>query len=536
MANELFGELFDLGGGVDLFDLPSGGNLFGEASMSSTGVVMQYGSYSFSPVPILTKRKIFDRTDDQTIIGTTYTFELNGTLLSTTGGLNVLIEEKMRGLREAFDHDGKYFALICNGVTLLEGYPRIIGDIQFSPTNDNWTQTIDYTISLEFDNEPADENISGNGENSSLYPPYIRSFSEDWSVEFDGASNRYSFETSAGTDSNPYLMRLTHTLQAVGKRHYSGPGLVGALDMPAWQQARNYVNNYLTLDQQHLIATGTLGMPSGQFGFFDHLRSVRTNEAAGSYEVTETWAVINTGHGSIQRNALEEFNVEIRTGQQNDFDQVAINGRITGLETRTYNPFAITQTKFAAASGYWENIKDGLFIFPRAQALAASEGITLNSEPLIKVVGKDPNLGIINYSYDYDARPSNCIEGARRENIVIVDENPVDVFNEIVILGRPQGPILQSMNTVTSFRREVSIDVLMNNNTGCSITNYLSGNNPSSQVETLMCQFETDLNNRYDYVYKFRDSVSWLPKLGQYSRTVGWVATDCDDIPSTTFC
>lgn len=535
----LFDDLFSISGDDDLFYISPDVNLFGATGnlINSQGTSMIYGNYSFSPVPLLKISKQYSKTNNQIAVGSTLNFTLNGTLIDLTGGLPGIIA-KQRELRSAFNADGKYFAVTCNGTYLLEGYPRIVGDIQFDESSDNWTQSCPYVISIEFDNEPANENIPGLGEDTAYFPPYLQSVTENWDVQFDEQNSYYKNSTTAGFDVNPVLLRVTHNISAIGKSHYSGPGLIGTLDKPAWQQAKSYVENNLGFDFSKVFPNMSLAAASGMFNYYDHLRVGNTNESEGSYGVTETWVVLETGHVGISRKAIEDFTVEIRTGLQEEYNSVSIQGQIQGLEERNYNSiigdFDIVNTRFDNASGYWGSIKDGLFIYPRVQSLVSDENITLHPQPLTKIVGKSPKQGIINYNYEFNDRPLNCITGAKFENITIQDENPVDVFSEIVVMGRSQGPIINNMNTVTSFRRNVNIDVLMSGRPGC---NFIMNYSPKNQIDTgILCNIYTELINSYSNVVKTADTESWNPKNGRYNRSVSWTATDCNTSPDTTFC
>lgn len=224
--------------------------------------------------------------------------------------------------------------------------------------------------------------------------------------------------------------------------------------------------------------------------------------------------------------AIEDFTVDVRKGIESDITTVSIQGSIQGLETRSYgtNPgdFTISETKYAAASGYWAAINTTR-IYPRAQLFAGS-GLTrpINTTPASRVVGHNPVNGLITYSYEYNDRPSNCISGAITESIMVTDNNPTDVFAEIGIPGRSNGPILQDMGTITSAKREVSIEAIMAPATGCSSVTGLFINNPRTQVATIINLFSGDLTSSHTQVFKHADSETWDVKTGRYTRQVGW--------------
>lgn len=500
------------------------------------GVSMIYGGYSISPVPLISIGKTYQKTAAGIAVGTVFDLTINGNIAEITGAGSLgIIFGKQRELRSAFDRDGKLFQITdCTGGVIWECYPRIINEIRFNESPDNWVFTCPYSLTIECDHEPVNQSILSSGENiPGLMPPYISNYNDSWSFEFDDAASKYSLSTTAGTDSNNIILRATHEVGAVGKSHWKGPGLTGTLEKPAWQWAEDVVLSKLNASPINPLISGVFNVSHTGLNTYNHFRVQRMSESDGSFTVTETFILGNSN------GVIEDFNVEIRSSNTDPFVQIGINGNIQGLETRTYGTtsgtFNISRTKYESASAFYDTIKDGSMIYPRAQALVASDG-TLNVEPLTKTVGRSPTKGTVTYSYEYNTRPSNCITGAKTENIQVQDENPNDVFARISILGRRQGPILQSFNTITEFKRSVTIDVVMTPATGCSISTLVSGNSPKTQVANILCGFENDLKGRYDKVYKDRDSVSWEPKYGRYNRTVSWSAVPCTDNPAISPC
>lgn len=504
-------------------------------------VTMIYGNYSFSPVPLISISKEYQKTTAGIAIGTVFDVSLNGNIVAGTSvsgtiGLPVLFSG-IRDIRNAFDRDGKLFQIACDNQVLFECYPRITSPISFQESADHWVNTVPYTITLECDVEPVDKDIAGSGENVPvLMPPFISNFEDNWNFEFDQEYNPYVLSISGGsTDTGFIALRATHDISAVGKSHWHGTSLTGTLQKPAWQWAKDFVSTRVNVSPISVMSSGLFNIGIGSYTAYDYYRTQRISETEGAFGVTETYLVTNKNSGVV-----EDFTAEIRTNIEEPISSVTINGTIQGLEQRSYGvnsgDFSISTSKFTNASGYFQTIKDSVLIYPRAQALAAQEGLTLNITPFTKVIGKSPAKGQITYSYEYNNRPSNCITGARTESIQINDDNPSDVFSSIVVMGRTQGPILQSFNTVTEFKRTVSFDVTMDPPTGCSLAVLTGGNNPNSQVVNMLCMFENDLRSRYDKVYKERDTTLWEPKFGRYNRSVTWSAVDCTTVPAISLC
>lgn len=499
------------------------------------GTVVSYGGNSLIPAPFITINRNTQKTPVGIDIGSTLSMNLRGSVVQINGdgGLDKIISGQ-RYIRNTFDRAGKYFQVSCDGTILLEGYPSEINDLSFDTSSDNWIYTAPYSIVLEFNNEPSNVNIAGSGEHiPRLAPPFLSEYDDSWEFEIDDNISKYTLPVSGGTDTNNFTIRATHNISAVGKTEYVGPGLTGSIARQAWQYARDFVITKLNINPQSPLLSGVFNLTGG-WTPYNHFRVQRINEAGGSFGINETFVLAN-GYSII-----EEFQAEITSNQEEAFTSVNINGSVQGLESRSYGvnsgDFTITSTKFSNASGFFETIRDSSMIFPRALALGASEGVTLNSIPLTKVITKSPPRGLITYNYGYNNRPSNCITGAKTESISINDENPNDVFARILVLGRAQGPILQSFNTITDFRRTVSIDAIMSPPTGCTLSVLTGTNNPNGQATSILCMFENDLRARYNKVYKERDNTVWEPKNGRYSRSVSWAAVDCTNVPPISLC
>lgn len=496
-------------------------------------VTMTYGSYTFSPVPLITLSREIQRTDDGTPVGTIFNLTLDGTLDATNQGTSnggiIAMELLQEQLRSGLAEDGQLFEVRCNGNLVMACHPRIVGELAFNQSSNNWVHTAPFSVTLEFDDEPT-----GSGENGGLMPPYISSATETWSLEFAEETSKYSLSLGVGPDTNPTQLRLTHTVSAVGKRHFDTGGLV----KPAWEQARDYVLPRLGYNSDYVHGSGAINIATSGFTPYNHIRRNSVNELGGGYEVTESWVVIDPSGAGIAGNAIEDFTVTIRENQSTtDLTTITVEGSIQGLETVNYgsNPgdYTVTETKFAAASGYYEAIKDNLRIYPRAVAIAGSTpSRTINNIPISKVVAYNPPKGIINYTYEFDDRPSNCISGAKSEVFEIIDNFPTDLFASLVVLGRSQGPVLQDLSTQTAATRGINIEIVMEPPTGCPTTEAgaaaIIAASPKSEVDVIIQSFEDDLTTNYEQVFLTQDQQSWDIKTGRYTRNVQWTYQACN--------
>lgn len=494
-----------------------------------------YNGKKIIPAPIATISKEYQKSANGEIIGTTFSVVLNGKFLYFKGSpdkdLNfhevggypdddvVEIDErftsilrKQEALRDLFADEGQALEFTlweASPGSPVKCYPRIIS-INFedgTPETGGWHTVLNYTINMETDeifglNTSEDSFLDEHGNKL-----YISDAQESWNLEFN--------EQPQGIN-NPYTFRLTHNVSAVGKRAYDSNGVVS----DAWVQARSWVNPKLGFD--NTIAFAGSGIPlGGTYNGYNHTRTENTDERAGSYAVTETW-LLSSG------NTIEDFTVTKNTSIQDGLTRVSIDGSITGLDTKGAN-MQVSQSRWEAALSRFNSLDSGAKFYTRATNFS---GITnLNANSVTSSIGKNPNNGIINYTFEFDTRPSNCISGALSERITINETNSHDVYASIGVPGKTNGSVLQAMNTVTDKKFAVSIEVTMPAATGCpvnaaAVTQYLS-QSPSSQVANIVNAFETYLTNNNSQVFKDDDTTSWQPIQGSYSRNVSWTYQNC---------
>lgn len=508
-------------------------------------VTMTYGSYSFSPVPLIVIDKAPDTDNTGKHVGHTITLTLNGTLTWLPGaegeeGGIVSIDNLIDELRSAFDTQGKLFLLKCGDNVLIQAYP-LIKTLNIPDSRTNWIQTANYTLVLEYYQDDNGEGVDT--------APFIKSYSDTWSVEFQDEGYASWNPNGSGNDVMPYVMTVTHTVNAVGKRLYASGGAISGdteinLTKEAWEQANDYVEALLgwnnSITGNVVLSSGILNIDTSGLGTFNHIRSRNISKSEGSVDVTESWLVLDTGTSGVPGNAIENFTIDNKPYDLNTpFTTITVQGDVRGLETRTYGTgsgdFNITESAFTAASGAWSTIKTRLY--HRAQAIAAAfdNTINLNTTPLSRTEGTNVRKGTINYAYSYDDRPSNCISGALMESIVITDNNPTDVFATVPIIGRANGPILQSMDTVTTPTRQIAIEALMQRPTGTGC--LMESNKPTTSVNSLLCTYEAELTGTYDQVFKTADTETWDAKMGKYTRNIQWTYSHCSgDAIDTSVC
>ena len=161
---------------------PAGGNQ----------VTMTYGSYNFSPVPLITIDKEYQRAGDGSLLGTQFTVTANGyvTPIATGIGGYKNVDTYQDDLRTAVATDGQRFLIQCQGNTILDCYPKIIS-LNFQEGSDNWVFTTPYTLTIQFNDEPTNS-----GENSGTMPPYIQEADESWEIEFVQDNSKFLLDLS----------------------------------------------------------------------------------------------------------------------------------------------------------------------------------------------------------------------------------------------------------------------------------------------------------------------------------------------------
>jgi hypothetical protein len=170
----------------------------------------------------------------------------------------------------------------------------------------------------------------------------------------------------------------------------------------------------------------------------------------------------------------------------------------------------------------------------------------LNINPVSMTESHDHKRGVITYSYEFNNKYSSLIEGVLSENVTVTDTGPADVVAEIFVIGRSLGPILQSLGTKTASRKEVSIEVEVvpptsiaqyhMNSSDCPL--YFRGsiyNKIEALVEGLKPFGFNDpsvvpnAGPTQGQVYVERNTHSWNPTDGRYTRNVSWIYQHCNN-------
>lgn len=522
--------------------------------MASKVANVSYNSCQLVPIQTVSINKNWIKSEDSTIIGTNYSITLEGTLVAQKGsprgsggldspgwsGFNGMfwtaenfppdetgnfesnfnnLLNKTEALRGLFSQEGKLLEIQgCDGSPPIKGPAKLVS-LEIAPGP--WLYTIPYTVNLEAD-YLLGQFIVGSGEDG--FAQNLNSASENWSIEYNSPENE--------AQQNTY--RITHSLTAQGKRFYD---IDGSLRREGWQEAREWVENRLGFDINQVSSSGTLNLTTAGLQAWDHVRLINQDKLAGNYSVTETW-ILATGC------AIEDFTVSASNSVTDPIYKVGIEGSIQGLANVSYTPtgLVVNQSKWKSASGYFDSVVNKLY--ERAYGYSNAIGFprALNPIAASTQVNRNPVAGTINYTYNYDTRRSLCLTGLNvlSEDIQLIDENPVDVFAVIPILGRRAGPIIQSMDTQTEYKRGMTVQLTLLPTTGClasapvqipskvveKVGNFLR-QSPYYDVKVFFDAMDLYLRSTYATVKISQDSENWSPYQGSYSRQVQWTIGLC---------
>ena len=477
---------------------------------------------------------------------------------------------KQKVLRALFAQDGQRLEIspVHNDSPSIICFPRVVS-IDFS--EGIYVDRCDYTINLEADtllNKDLNMDLEGNplrydAANNALLNAtgvkdiyvaasggFIEDFSDNWSLEVDEGVGQ-----TMGGEYVPRTYRISRNMNATGKTHYApNEADTEVRKMEAWEQARDFVQNRLMrIKDTNPAESGIKGYPnigildklgSGSLNLieayrgYNHTRTETIGVNDGTYSVTENW-VLSSGESH------ENYSMSISSDLSAPFVRVSIDGNIMGLASIPPSGieygglFGVSGNTFAGSGAYenavrkyFEISNSGKFgmtsnVYKRANNSVA---VQLNAQPTSVSLGMNEQNGEITYALEFDNRPVNIISGVLSEVISINDTYPGDMFATLQVLGRKTGPVLQYIGGRTEYKRDLSIELLMD----YTEIPYGSGRKSlllqkPSLVEPVRTQINSlieDLSPRYEPgIRKYfigPPQESWTPKEGRYSFNICW--------------
>lgn len=444
---------------------------------------------------------------------------------------------KQKALRALFTKDGQLLEItdFSTDLPAILCYPRVIS-ISFD--EGVYVDRCSYTITLEADTllnqdykvdfdgtlVPNSSGVLINKTESELINNYnaafINDYSEEWSIETD--------DTTGESLQTPRTYRVSHSVNATGKTHYTANGVEAA-----WKQAKKFVQARLANNVSSYpnimgkIGSGTINLVES-YGGFNHTRTEQVSESNGTYSVSENWLLAS---GS----AYENYNMSISSSVDAPFVSVSIDGNIKGLTSISPSGFGISTsgTAYDNALNKYNNItNNGIFgltsdIYKRADNAVA---VQLNSQPRSISLGINEYIGEITYNLQFDNRPTNIISGVLAETISVNDTYPGDIFAVIPVIGRKTGPVLQYIGGRSEYRRDISINLTLDytkvpygNGRSTLLLQKPSVVEPiASQLATLIGELSPANEPGIRKYFVSPPSESWNPKEGTYSLNLSW--------------
>jgi len=500
-------------------------------------------SYNLVPAPFISISSSSLR-NKNAHFGNRYNITLNGTIVSSSPPKNgytasqVALQDIMSTQKNLVD----FFNVSGTGVQKLEitpggNNPAITFKTRFESINfeeGTYTQTCKYTINLvseqELTNATEQENL-------------LEDFNETWSFEIE---NNLAYADVTSGNTNPLSSRsfiASRTLTATGRNLPTRSVLQSASDAnatiitnpndkPAWLQAKSFIDNSDNYNTMYTMLAKS-SMNVGSFDGFNHGKTVNIDKGAGTVTQTDTWVLAPSG-----TTALEHYELSVSTSLDNPYVKTSIQGTIKGLAPSGFTDaqFAsntLTSSPYGQAKLHYYNISSsgsfgvGSLIYKRADNAVAE---TLNSQPLSVSIGANEQAGEISYNIEFDNRPSNFFSGVLYESFSINDTYPGDVFATIPVLGRPTGPILQFTFGRTEYRRDMSVEIIVDSthlgygtDRGSLLLKKPSINDPiANQLKTLIGIFSPANEPGIRKYFLSPPQESWNPKEGRYTLNLGW--------------
>ena len=495
-------------------------------------VSVQFGGSSLVPAPMVSVNKEYTEGGDGSLLGSSFTITLNGVIVKPLDGTesdssnlgDILAAQK--SIRNTFSQTMGTSTTTGGGKTLSISHSgdttQYVGchvqSVDFDgggPREVSLNQLGFYTVVLNCTDYTADNDT---------FTYNIQDASESWDMEYAEDIKDAVVNATGSSVTVKTAYRVSHTVSATGKPKYASASTLDTNGL-AWQQAREYVLNILVLQGVNnssladgALTTTTLDIPSG-LNNRNHVRSQSVDEKAGTFSVTETFLLYDSG---TPANATEEIDVSASTRpSENGRTNVTISGTITGLRSGLTN----TDDSYGNALSHFATIDsaDSANFKSRADNLSGTSA-TLNPIPLSKSISKNAVAGTVTYSLEFDDRPVNCFTDALSDSVVISDTHPGYLFGSTPAIGRGiKGPVLQWLGCGTESKRSLTIEVVWPQETSyCNPAGSLPSLNASraSEIQTVISNSQPSAAS--GKIFHGPPRESWDPKNGRYTLEIEW--------------
>lgn len=534
---------------------------------NDTLIKVFYNNLEIDPPPLISSlTKELAKNGAGQAIGTFYTITLEGWVFSTSGGFQDVLAKK-QALLDIFDIESGYdlsgtcdtrvnencssLEIRCGeSDTIFKALVKISSPLSFGLEGDNWSQKIPWTITFTSHSISTDVDP--------VYEGCLKNTTENWTIERDPNYTYYTEDltvspgnyydncdtndvpTSTGVQYiSPYAFTIRHEIAAQAEDCcISGTSNPSGTFTEGWDVAKQWVECRIGLNTGY-IENLEPGLCFDNTYYYDHILNISSSRENGEYSATETWVMLNSSTSGFMKNALEDYTVEVREQKDDQIKTVTVNGRIRGLESSLVDQSAcinVLTTKIDSAESYYNTIKQ----YIPARAYNAL-GTRLNPLPLDISVVRSPSAGTINYNYTYNDKCcdylTNYLSGVcdlRNEDVNIVDDFPTDIYAEINILGK-QCPIFQPLNMKTKGQKTINLDLTLEKSCDNLIADLVCA--PCADgVNDFLDDVYTQLSGLYGSVQTDSDAQNWNPKNGQYTRSIQYSYTCCNNYPAYPAC
>lgn len=480
---------------------------------------------------------------------------------SASGALGSILAKQV-ALRELFSkHCVKIeICSIEGGEPIITFYPKLVS-MNFEEAT--WTTICNYSINLEaqFLLDKNENIIGADSYSSEPLPPgtsgieailekkggIVEDVQETWSLEpEDGVGNTLD---PSKYENMVRVYRLTRNISAKGA-NLSGYGIcfgpstnkeeylphnqakkfvMKRIGVSGVQGTINTYDDYPSL--QKYFGSGILNLDSAHYAGYNHARTENIDVKQGTYSLQDTW-ILSSG------NAHENYNLSLSAAEGDALTSVTIDGTIKGLTSipasgsvyggNYQSPY---NTAYENAINKYREITNtgqfGITAWTYKRAQNAAGGISLNPKPLSISLGSNEFTGEITYNIQYDNRATNTISGVSFEGVTVTDTYPGDAFAVIPVIGRPTGPILQYIGGRTEYKRNLSIELVMEVPSGTTGRNALM-RKPSltaigaSGIKNIVSEYSPGREPGIRKFFVDPPQESWNPKEGRYTLDITW--------------
>lgn len=328
----------------------------------------------------------------------------------------------------------------------------------------------------------------------------ISSLTENFDIQEDERRTVTWKQTGTGVQAKKTLLSsdkvytVTRSVTAAGSPIYGPDGEYLSGNAP-WKHAQNYVHQYLGIGSgstslvnnfvsgvQNQALRGLYGASGGTSGYaiadFKYQESI--DPEAGTYSLQENFLLYKatTGVAGAGFPVVETVTINHST-EENQTNRLSVQGTIQGLNTTT--GLASSGNEYKNALAYWSGYVNSGDLSLHAYQMAKGGSHTgwLHPKHLSKSIANDYSQGTITYTFEFDDRPPNLVDGSVSESIQINDTYPGELFSVTPVIGKSQ-PVLQYLNSRSEYKRSLSINIVM---AGSGITaSHQSQVNPSGLI------------------------------------------------------